>query len=157
MSEPRLRRAVRALVLDPDDRVLLVRFEFPDRGVWATPGGGIEAGETDERALRRELLEEAGLETFELGPRIWVRTHVFELEGFDGQHERYYLVRTPCFEPAPRLTRDELRQEGMSAMRWWTPAELAESDELFAPRRLPVLVAELVRDGPPAEPIDVGV
>ena len=31
MSRPRLRDAVRAIVLDPDERVLLVRFELPER------------------------------------------------------------------------------------------------------------------------------
>ncbi|MFM7686187.1 MAG: NUDIX domain-containing protein, partial [Actinomycetota bacterium] len=41
----RIRDAVRALVLDPDDRILMVRFEFPDAGTrWALPGGGIEPG-----------------------------------------------------------------------------------------------------------------
>src|SRR5262245_4011159 len=50
-----LRDAVRAVVLDPDDRTLLVRFVFPDHEVWATPGGGVERGEPDEPALRREL------------------------------------------------------------------------------------------------------
>src|SRR5262245_65620 len=130
MSEPRLRQGVRALVLDPDDRVLLVRFDHGDgRVVWATPGGGIEEAETDEHALRRELLEEAGLEAFELGPLIWRRTHLFELPPFDGQHERYYLVRTSPFDPAPRLSWDELRQEGMGAVRWWTPDELDASGE----------------------------
>ena len=57
-SELRIREAVRALVIDPDDRVLLVRFEFPNTGThWATPGGGVEPGETDHQALRRELDE----------------------------------------------------------------------------------------------------
>ena len=68
MSELRLRQAVRAIVLDPDDRILLVRFEFPPAGpglarrvVWATPGGGLEDGESDGAGIRRELLEEARL------------------------------------------------------------------------------------------------
>lgn len=160
MSELRLRRAARAVVLDDDDdRVLLVRFDFGDRVVWATPGGGIEEGESDEHAIRRELVEEAGLEDFELGPLVWTRTHHVPLGGgrWDGQTERYYLVRTPSFEPSPRLTWEELREEGMTAVRWWTLDELEATEVLFAPRRLPLLVRSLLREGPPAEPLDVGV
>lgn len=159
MSEPRLRRATRAVVLDDDDHVLLVRFDFGDRVVWATPGGGIEMGESDEHAIRRELVEEAGLEDFELGPLVWTRTHHVPLGGgrWDGQAERYYLVRTPSFEPSPRLTWEDLREEGMTAVRWWTLDEMEATEALFAPRRLPLLVRSLLRDGPPAEPLDVGI
>ena len=44
MSGPelRLREAARAVILDPGGRILLVRFEFPDRSIWACPGGGLE-------------------------------------------------------------------------------------------------------------------
>jgi len=155
----RIREAVRAVVLDPDDRLLLVRFEFPDQLLWATPGGGIDQGETHEAAILRELAEEVGLEDVKLGPWIWTREHVFPfLDGhWDGQRERYVVVRTPRFEPAPRFTADELAAEYVTGMRWWTQPELAASKELFAPRRLAELVAALLRDGPPGEPIDVGV
>jgi len=159
VSHPRLRKATRAIVLDESDRILLVRFDFGDRVVWATPGGGIEEDETDEHAVRRELLEEAGLDGYELGPLVWTRTHHVPLGGgrWDGQTERYYLIRTTHFEPAPRLTWEELREEGMTAIRWWTPSELEATDAIFAPRRLPLLVRELLLHGPPAEPLDVGV
>jgi ADP-ribose pyrophosphatase YjhB (NUDIX family) len=155
----RLRQAARAVVLDPADRILLVRFQFAARTVWATPGGGIDHGETHEQAIVRELAEEAGLEEVELGPWIWTRTHVFPFESgrWDGQQERYVLVRTPAFEPAPRFTPDELAAEFVTAVRWWTQAELAAAEALFAPRRLPELVAALLRDGPPGEPVDAGV
>ena len=40
----RLRTGIRALVLDPDERIALVRFDYPDRTVWAAPGSGVEEG-----------------------------------------------------------------------------------------------------------------
>jgi 8-oxo-dGTP diphosphatase len=157
----RIRPAARAVLLDPDDRILLVRFEFPARTVWATPGGGIEPDETAEDALRRELEEEAGLTEFELGPLVWTRLHIIPFIGgqWDGQREQYHLIRVPAFEPQPRLTWEQLNREYVFGMRWWTVAELGEAppETLFAPSRLPELLLGLLRDGPPPQPVDVGV
>jgi 8-oxo-dGTP diphosphatase len=167
MQPLRIRPAVRALLLDPADRVLLVRFDFEGRTVWACPGGGIEDGEADELALQRELDEEVGLTAYELGPCVWTREHVIPLFGgrWDGQRERFYLVRTPAFEPHPRFTAAELRAEGVVELRWWTLSELQAADTTFAPRRMPELVATLLAADPvgagpggaAAVPIDAGV
>lgn len=159
MTELRLRPAARVIVVDDNKRVLLVRFDFPgDPPVWATVGGGLEPGETHEEAALRELAEEAGLDGVELGPLVWTRTHVFELGvDWDGQTEVYFLVRTPRFEPRPRHSWEQLNAECVTAIRWWTLDELDSSDALFAPGRLPALIRELLRDGPPAAPVDVGV
>ena len=52
-----------ALVFDSDGSVLLARrAREPDKGKWDVPGGFIEEGEQPLDALRRELLEETGLE-----------------------------------------------------------------------------------------------
>ncbi len=76
-----LRESVRALVLDPDDHVLLVRFHWDglefEEGFWANPGGGLEPGKTRAAALRRELAEECGLPVEEIGPEIWTKTAHF--------------------------------------------------------------------------------
>ena len=52
------RRAARLVVVDSRDRVLL-RQHAPTHGagVWATPGGGLENGDTFEEAAAREALE----------------------------------------------------------------------------------------------------
>jgi TDG/mug DNA glycosylase family protein len=150
------RPAVRAVVFDPADRVLLVRFENAVSGElwWATPGGGVEAGETDEEALRRELLEETGLTAFELGPLLWTRTNDFAWLGeLVDQRERIYLVRAGEHVPAPAI---DLLPEAVTDVRWWTLDELESSGVRVAPSMLVPLLRGLLRDGPPAEPVDVG-
>lgn len=156
---PELRVAARAVVLDPDDRILLVLFRSPHTGVewWATPGGGLDPGETHEDAIRRELHEEAGIDAAP-GPCVWTREHTFEwADRLVRQIERYYLVRVESDELAPHFSVDELAAEGLHERRWWTLDELERSKDDFAPRRLTGLLRELLGEGPPPEPIDAGV
>lgn len=58
-----VRRVVGVLVFSSDNRLLLGRRSdvgvYP--GMWQAPGGGIEAGETEEAAAHRELFEETGI------------------------------------------------------------------------------------------------
>ena len=134
--EPVPRRAVRALVVDRDQRVLLLRFENPvsREAWWATPGGGIEPGESDEDALRRELLEECGLERVDPGPVVWLREHVYPWNReLVRQSERFHLVRVGRHYSTPTV---DLSAEGVYAHRWWTLDELESASERLAPRAL---------------------
>jgi 8-oxo-dGTP pyrophosphatase MutT (NUDIX family) len=150
------RQAVRVLLLDEADRVLLVRFWDGDRSWWCTPGGGIEPGETDDAAALREIREELGKDSVELRPCIWTRRHIGLFRGrpFD-QRERILLGRVPPFEP--RSSPEALCEHGHDDSRWRNLDELAKSTEEFAPRRLLTLTLDIVRTGLPERPIDVGV
>ena len=51
-----------ALIFDDDNRILLLDHVFRPDGGWGIPGGFLNRGEQPEAGLRRELLEEVGLE-----------------------------------------------------------------------------------------------
>jgi 8-oxo-dGTP pyrophosphatase MutT (NUDIX family) len=51
---------VRALVIDGEGRIFLVRHSYVSG--WHLPGGGVEPGETLREALARELMEEGNIE-----------------------------------------------------------------------------------------------
>ncbi len=154
-----VRPAARALVLDPHERVLLVRYVNPDTGqdLWTTPGGGIDRGESLEEAVRRELREELGLDA-DLGPVVWTRREVYPWAGttYD-QREQFVLVRTREFEPDPEIGENGLLAEDVHELRWWTLPELESSDAIVYPTRLAHFLRRLLESGPPPEPIDVGI
>jgi double-stranded uracil-DNA glycosylase len=141
--EPVEREAVRALVVDADGRALLVQYRRPvgEETWWGTPGGGIDPGEDHEATLRRELREEIGLHDFEIGRPLYEHAGEFPwAKVLYRQHNTTYLVRIDAHEPRATI---DLDAEGVVGVRWWTPDELAASDERFAPPDLPQRVRRL--------------
>jgi 8-oxo-dGTP diphosphatase len=51
-----------ALIFDDNGRILLLDHVFRPESGWGIPGGFLKRGEQPEAGLRRELLEEVGLE-----------------------------------------------------------------------------------------------
>jgi TDG/mug DNA glycosylase family protein len=163
LSRPVLRPAVRALLLDEEGRIFLHRFVGPgEPGAWVAPGGAIEGGESPEAALRRELDEELRLAAPGLGPWVWRRRHRWywpALRATLDSDERFAVVRVDDPERIAPTAHDSLfaGPDSVEEHRWWSAAEIAASADRFAPRRLAFHLQALLRDGPPTEPLDVGV
>ena len=115
------------------------------------------AGVDEELAEQRAAALRSGLVDFELGPHIWNRRSVFEWRGgLLDIRERWYLARVPdVFDlDVAGWTREE--REDITEHRWWSLEELAATSEPLVPDALATLVRNLLRDGAPAEPVEVG-
>lgn len=74
-AEPRV--SARAVVVDGEGRVLLVRHSDNGRAFHVLPGGRVEPGETAAEAACREVHEETGLRV-DIGDLLWVREYLPE-------------------------------------------------------------------------------
>jgi len=78
-----------------DEVLLIQRGKAPRKGDWSIPGGRIEAGEREQEAALRELMEETAI-TATLGPKV--ATIPANFEGFNYMlHD--YVARWKSGEP----------------------------------------------------------
>jgi ADP-ribose pyrophosphatase YjhB (NUDIX family) len=138
-----LRLAGRVVVLDPGRRVLLLRYDddSPVGRHWATPGGGLNPGESYAAAASRELAEETGWGDVVLRGEIHRHVRMVEHGGrIVRQHECLFLART---DRARRELGDVAAMhasDGIAAWRWWTLAELDTTAEVVWPAGLAGLI-----------------
>lgn len=137
----RLRRAARIIVLDPDIRTLMFRYDVPGRPpFWVTAGGECEQGESFDDAARRELFEETGI-IADPGREIARLTPEFvTVEGEPVKaDERFYIIRVD--EARIDTSRHTaLEQALMTQHRWFTLAEMDDWPEPVFPADLAAMI-----------------
>lgn len=152
------RHSVRALLLTPDHHILLIQSREPESGqrLWCSPGGGMEAGESPEDSLRRELYEETGIRELPPFSHVWNRKAEFTWAGNRIiQQETYYLIRTPWFEPSMVNNPEKTETDSFLGFRWWPVRAIESSDDLFIPNELGKYLKVLLHEDPSNYPVEV--
>jgi 8-oxo-dGTP diphosphatase len=131
VSNPDLKQVVGAALVDSlaaPSKMLAARRTAPEQfaGMWEFPGGKVEAGESCEEGLHRELREELGVEVLlgaEIsgpGPQGWPLN--------DRAAMRVWLAEVTEGVPAPLEDHDELRWVALDPLELaalaWIPADL---------------------------------
>jgi 8-oxo-dGTP pyrophosphatase MutT (NUDIX family) len=139
----RERHTARVLLLDPENRILLLKGRLPSDptapGVWFTVGGGVEAGESLEAAARREILEETGFAVDVVGEVLWRNAQQFQdRKGRPILIKEAFMVARCAGGVPSREGWAPSELEFVDDIRWWTldalqrtldpvyPADLAE-------------------------------
>ncbi len=105
----------------PDDR-----GDFP--GQWGLPGGEMADGERMDEALRRVMLEDAGLEVTDIVP-LFFTDDLREKAGGDGQRRSYVIqLFFECWVPNERVKLSPRLEDHA-----WASAEDLPSHDLNAP------------------------
>ncbi|UNX53284.1 NUDIX domain-containing protein [Georgenia sp. TF02-10] len=147
------RRAARVILLDEDDRIMLVRGHDvgdPTRSWWFTVGGGIDPGEDTRAGAVREVLEETGfvVAPAELVGPVLTRSAVFDFARVTcRQDEEFFLARVSAGRDLSTDGWTDLERDVLDEMRWWDLDDLEAAlagGAVVYPTQLPGLVRRLL-------------
>ena len=157
------RPSARLILLDPQDRLFMFKVHQPSvydpadphyGPFWIMIGGLVDPGEEYAATAVREAREETGLVIKDVR-LIWQRERTMQWRERTVLHrERFFLGRTASTE-IDTSGLDEREKSWTLDHRWWSAEEIAASAERFEPKDIAARLKALLRDGPPAEPIDL--
>ncbi|HEX9896207.1 MAG TPA: NUDIX hydrolase [Dehalococcoidales bacterium] len=113
---------VGALILKERRMLLVKRSKEPSKGLWSIPGGRLELGETIEEAVKREVLEECGVQ-IDIVRILDVMDNI--LRDDDGRISYHFVLIDVL---ANYLSGEPKAESDAEECRWVTPAGLANLD-----------------------------
>lgn len=116
-------RGARALVINPENQVLLVHHSYTDG--WYLPGGGLKKNESPEAGIRRELREETGIHTIDELSKHGEFLNTFE---FKTDHITVFVARS--------FAQQSTHDIEITDQRFFAPTSLPEETSPGTRRRI---------------------
>lgn len=164
----KIRHTVRALLFNPAGELLLFKYRNDpnihnvgkppmDGDYWGTVGGGMEEGEDEMQAIRREIAEETGHADITVGPMIWHRKVDLMFYG-SVLHvdEKYFVAHTRQTEIST-AGHTQIERKFVAETRWWTPEAVAETAEKIFPALLPRHICAIAAGNYPEDIVRIDV
>jgi mutator protein MutT len=145
-----IRRVARVLVLNDQDEVFLLRGRddtLPDRApFWFTPGGKIDAGETQAQAAARELFEEVGIIATpeSLGEIVGTEAVQYHFHGVAYRQEGVFYAYRSNDAGLNTSAWTDIEVRTIDQGRYWSLAQLRATDETLYPPHLADMLAGLI-------------
>jgi 8-oxo-dGTP diphosphatase len=118
-KESQIRVGAGAVIINEEGKVFLSKRSKNvklDAGLWETPGGGVEFGETMAEALKRELMEENGV-VIEVGEMLDVVEYIDKEKG---DHHVSPAFVCKIIEGTPKIMEPDKCEE----IGWFSLAEI---------------------------------
>ncbi|GLY98311.1 NUDIX domain-containing protein [Actinoplanes sp. NBRC 103695] len=151
------RRSARVLLVDGQDRLLLLGNRFGHGDVWLTPGGGLRRWERLSSAAARELAEEVGLtvDRRELGGPVAFTTGYADLSFAKGTFRDDFFFHRVDHHEIDTSRMEDLERGFHTGHRWWTLPDLRSTTETVYPFGLPPLLTDLLSGHIPPQPVQL--
>lgn len=148
MTEDIFQLGIKGLIRNSEGKILLLQVNPAQLtgnkyGVyWDLPGGRIHTGDTVINTLKREILEETGIETVENPTPVGMVLANVRIPVQVGDHESTGLILSvyECTVPTDAVVKIS---EEHQAYDWFSPQETAEKLQVKYPANFCQLIAEL--------------
>lgn len=164
----KIRYTVRALLFNPAGDLLLFKYRNDpnihnvgkppmNSDYWGTVGGGMEDGEDEMQAIRREIAEETGHGDIAVGPLVWHRKVDLVFYG-DILHvdEKYFVAHTREIEIST-AGHTQIERKFVAETRWWRAPDIEKTTEKIFPTLLPQHIRALSAGNYPQDVLQIDI